>query len=205
MRHLKLTGMSVIAAAALAGFTVSAAAATPRLAILEPNTATPAPNGYPNVASVVFVPNPSPVIVCEQVTAGTLSNDRPTDRDTLSGPSNDICAELASGNVLPAPGYSMTGGFSRIAMSWTGFSELTGGTATVGEPGPCVYKFHNLHGFLPGLGLFTSGQVAVEGQADGALDRAESRITCAQSQSLRFFALLTSVGPSFILNAEVRG
>ena len=99
----------------------------------------------------------------------------------------------------------MTGGFSRITLSWTGFSQLTGGTASVSEPGPCVYKFHSLHGSLPGSELFTSGQVVVEGQADGSLDKAESRITCAQSQSLRFFALLTSVGPSFILNAEVRG
>jgi hypothetical protein len=205
MRRLTLAGLSVIAAAVLAGPAASSAMATPRLAVLEPTTAVPAPNGYPNMASVVFVASPSPVVVCEQVTEGTLSNDRSTDRDTLSGPSNDSCAELASGDVLPAPGYSLAGGFRRVALSWTGFSRISGGTASVGEPGPCVYEFHSLDGFLPGEGLFTSGQVAVEGQADGSLDRVESRITCAPTQSLRFFAVLTSVGPSFILNAEVRG
>jgi hypothetical protein len=206
MRHLKLARVSVIAAAALAvGLTVSAAAAAPRLAILEPTTRAPAPNGYPNLAFVVFVASHSPEIFCEQVTEGTLRNDRPTDRDTLSGPFNDSCTEVASGNVVPATGYSIAGGFRRITLSWTGFSEITGGTASVSEPGPCVYDFHSLQGSIPGSELFTFAQALVEGQAEGSLDRAESSIACEQAQALHFLAFLESVEPPEFLNAEVKG
>ena len=206
MRHLTLAAVSVVAAAALAGLTVSAAAAAPRLEILEPVTRAPAPNGYPNVAFVTFFASASPEIDCEQKTEGTLLNDRPKDRDTLSGPLIDNCVEVTSeNNVVPATGYSLAGGFTRISLSWTGFSEITGGIASVSEPGPCVYDFHSLQGFVPGTELFTSGLAVVKGHATGSLDRAESSITCAQAQSLPFLALLESVEPAEFLEAEVRG
>jgi hypothetical protein len=118
MRYLKLAGVSVVAAAALAGLTVSAAAAPPRLAILKPMTGAPAPNGYPNVAFVTFVASRSPVIACEQITEGTLLNNRHRGRDTLSGPFNDNCVEVTSENVVPATGYSLAGGFRRITLSY---------------------------------------------------------------------------------------
>lgn len=203
MRYLRLAGVGFLAAAASAGPTVSAAAAAPRLAILEPS-GIPAPNGFPTTAFVIFVASRSPVIACEQITEGTLVNDRPTDRDALSGPLDDNCVEVTSDTVVPAIGYSVTGGFRRITLSWTGFAQITGGKASISEPGPCVYDFHSLQGFVPGSGLFTGGQAFVEGQANGTVDRAESSINCQQAQALHFFAFLTSVVGD-ALNAEVRG
>jgi hypothetical protein len=204
MRHLRLAGVSLLLATALAGLTVSAAAAAPRLAILEPATLTPAPNGYPNVAHVALFASSAPVVICEQTTeAMLLNNDRPKDSDTLSGSFNDLCTEHGSGTIGPSAEYSLAGGFRRTTLSWTGFSEITGGTASVSEPGPCVYDFRSLQGFQLGAEPFTSGLVLVEGQAHGSLARSESSITCAEAQSLRFSAFLTS--GEFILGGEVRG
>ncbi len=205
MRHLKLAAVSVAVAAALAVLTVSAAAAAPRLAILEPTTTALAPNGYPNVASVFFFTTHSPEVFCSETAEGTLLNDRSSDRDALSGPFNDGCAEVDSGNLVPPSEYSLVGGFKRFTLSWTGFAEITGGTATLSEPGRCVYDFHSLHGSLRGSEPFAFGQTLAEGQAEGSLDRPVSSITCPQAQTLHFMAQLTNVDETVLLNAEVRG
>jgi hypothetical protein len=171
MRGLKLFGVGLVAACALAvtALPVSAASAAKLLQLTEAGT--PVPNG--STADVGVIIGECITFSQGKVTVNGAAKDK-------VNPTTSAFAECSEA------GETVSGSITEAQLGSTGKATMKG-TITISKVGPCVYNFTKFKGTFE-----VPGEAALEAPTTGKLSKAVSSKSCAKTLAQTFFADVTN-------------